>query len=489
MLLCAALALLAAAPPAAGATISLRDDLRASGVALAGPDVFVMRERRNGTTELVAVPRTGGPARTLLSVPSVQPVFESQGHLSASDARVALITEILDRRDRTVEWRVYSGPPSGPFQIVRRIPDREGWEPLLVDVDGDRVLIVEARLDEEVAVRAYILDPAFGLVPVAWAKDSAIPVAIAGGRAAAYAERPRRVAVVDLGTGAEQAAVRVGSPTERLDVDLAADGRVVVAARDGIAVASPGAAPQTVPGSRDLSRTSFAGAAIAAFDDGGHPVLVGFDGARTALGPPSRVLTAFAGDPQGFAWVANGCIRYAALPVTASAPQAGDPCPTTEIGLAYIAHAKLRGRTVRVPVLCVTAANGVCRGTVLGREARAGAGSSPAGASPSPSASNTMSRCASNARPWRGSAAGTSGPSSSTRASRTAASAPARTGRPSWAWTSTERRAEESNPQVISPTGVRPGAGTSPGRALQAPSRGFEPRSADRQSAVLAIGQ
>jgi hypothetical protein len=372
VVLCAAVALLVAAPPAAGATISLRDDLRASGVALGGSDVLVMRELRNGTTQLIAVPRTGGRARTLLSVPSVQPVFETQRALSASDARVALITEILGRRDQTVEWRVYSGPPSGPLQIVRRIPEHEGWEPVLVDVDGDRLLIVEAREEKGDAARAYILDPAFGLVPVAWASDAVTPVAIAGGRAAVYARQPRRVAVVDLATGAEQAAVPLGKPTERLDLDLAADGRVLVSARAGISVASPGAALQTVPGSRGLSRASFVGAAMAAFYDSGHPVLVGLDGTRTALGPPSRVLTAFAGDPHGFAWVANGCIRYAAFPVTASAPQAHDPCPTTEIGLYLIADSKLRGRTVRVPVRCVTAPTGVCRGTVLGRDGEGG---------------------------------------------------------------------------------------------------------------------
>jgi hypothetical protein len=372
VVLCVAVALLAAAPPAAGATISLRDDLRASRVALAGPDVLVLRELRDGTTRLIAVPRTGGRARTLLSVPSVRPVFGPQIALSASDARVALITEILGRRHRTVEWRVYSGPPSGPLQIVRRIPEREGWQPAIVDVDGDRLLIVEVSDENGYTARAHILDPASGLVPIAWAKNAVTPVAIAGGRAAAYRGHPSRIAVVDLATGAEQAAVPLARPTERVNVDLAADGHVVVSARNGISVASPGAAPQMVPGSRDLSRASFAGAAIAAFDGGGHPVLVGLDGARTALGRPSRVLTGVAGDPQGFAWVANGCIRYAALPLTASAPHAHDPCPTTEIGLHLIASSKLRGRTVRVPVHCVTAPTGVCRGTVLGRDGDGG---------------------------------------------------------------------------------------------------------------------
>ena len=202
MLLCAALALLAAAPPASGATISLRDDLRASGVALAGPDVLVMRELRNGTTELIAVPRAGGGARTLLSVPRVQPLFEAQRELSASDTRVALITEILDPRDRTVEWRVYSRPAGADrSSVVRRVAgSARTWVPALVDVDGDRVLIVEYSDEEDDATRAYMLDPAFGLMPVAWANADVTPVAIAGGRAAVYATRPRRMAVVDLAT-------------------------------------------------------------------------------------------------------------------------------------------------------------------------------------------------------------------------------------------------------------------------------------------------
>ena len=366
VVLCVVIALLAAAPPAAGETISLRDDLRASGVALAGPDALVMRELRNGTTELVALPRTGGRARTVLSVPSVQPVFEAGRGLSASDARVALIAEIVARRGgATVEWRVYSGPPSGPLQIVRRILEREGWEPVLVDVDGDRVLIVEASED---AARAYILDPAFGLVPIAWANDAVTPVAIAGAHAAVYANRPRRVAIVDLATGAEQAVVPLRREIVPPHVDLSADGRMFVSMPDGIAMAAPGAAVQTVPRSRDLSPASFAGTGIAAFDSSGRPVLVGVDGARTALGPPSRVLTAYAGDAHGFAWVANGCVRHAALPVTAPAPPRHDPCPTTEIGLYLITKSKLRGRTVRVPVRCVTAPTGVCRGTVLGRD-------------------------------------------------------------------------------------------------------------------------
>jgi hypothetical protein len=42
-----------------------------------------------------------------------------------------------------------------------------------------------------------------------------------------------------------------------------------------------------------------------------------------------------------------------------------DPCPTTEIGFYTDNNPRLRGRTIRVPVLCITAPGDVCRGTVL----------------------------------------------------------------------------------------------------------------------------
>ena len=110
----AVLAVLALASPAFGAPVALRDDLAASGVALAGADVLVLRDqRRDGGAQLLAIPRGGGPARTLLSVDSAEPTWVNNGDLSASDQRVAVYLAIGDRRDRTVEWRVYSGPLDG----------------------------------------------------------------------------------------------------------------------------------------------------------------------------------------------------------------------------------------------------------------------------------------------------------------------------------------------------------------------------------------
>jgi hypothetical protein len=349
-----------ALPPPAGAEIALRDDVAATAVALAGPDALVLRDQRGGGARLLAVPRAGGPARTLLTVPSARPTWPNEEGLSASDQRVALLVEVRD------EWRVYSGPPAGPLQVVRRLPYRgvRTWIPYLVDVDGDRVLLLEIQDEGEGAVRARILDPALGLVPIAWAKESFAPVAIAGPYAAVAASRPRRVAVVDLATGAERAAVRVPRFGPGLGVDLAADGRLVVATGAGLATARPGEAPQAVAGTKGLTSPRFAGGAIVAFEEG-RPVVL--DGARRVVGPPSRVPTDLAADASGVAWLSNGCVRHEAF---AGAPAADDPCPSTEIGLYLIASSPLRGRHVRVPVRCVTAATATCRGTVLGKVGR-----------------------------------------------------------------------------------------------------------------------
>lgn len=284
---------------------------------------------------------------------------------------MALFVEIRDRRDRTVEWRVYTGPPVGPLQIVRRTPDRgaRAWVPFLVDLDGDRVLLVEFQEQDEDAVRAQVFDPVFGVVPITWADESSVPVAIAGNYAAVVARRPKRLAVVELATGTERVAVPLSGEQSELGVDLAADGRIVASTRAGLAKARPGEAPRTLPGSNGLTAPRLAGDAVAAVDHD-RAVVLGADGSRKVLGPPSGVFTDLAADARGVAWLANGCVRYAALAPPVPAPQADDPCPSTEIGLYYIASSPLRGRHVRVPVRCVTAPTATCRGTVLGKLGR-----------------------------------------------------------------------------------------------------------------------
>ena len=358
-----------AAAPAGAATIGVYDGPELAAMALAGPDAVVLRQVIGKPSQLVAVPRTGGRPQTVLTVERMNLVFENESRrLAASAARVALIAEIEDARDRTVEWRVYSGPPHGPIGVVRALPVREAWVPTLVDVDGDRVLIVEARPESDGPIRAFVFDSTAGLIAIPWAKASALPIELSGGFAAASMAGPNRAAVLDLATGAELVTVPLADNERGTDLSLAPDGRVAVATRAGVIVAGPGAAARLVPGTKGLHRVHLTGQTLSGIDKAGRAVALPVGGGPLApLGLPTYVFVDAAGDASGYAWISNGCAHVATLPVSTAPPPAGDPCPTTEISYAYIASTTLRGRTITVPVGCVTAPDGVCRGTAIAR--------------------------------------------------------------------------------------------------------------------------
>ncbi len=255
-----------------------------------------------------------------------------------------------------------------PIGVVRALPIREAWVPALVDVDGDRALIVEARPEPDGPIRAFLLDSVAGLVPIPWARASAQPIEISGGFAAASMAGPNRVAVLDLATGAELVTVPLPDRERGADLSLAPDGRVAVATQAGVTVAGPGAAARLVPGTKGLERVHLAGETLSGIDKTGRAVALPVGGGRiTALGPPTRVFVDAAGDASGYAWIANGCAHVAAIPVSTAPTRSSDPCPTTEIAYAYIASTRLRGRTITVPVGCVAAPRGVCRGTAIAR--------------------------------------------------------------------------------------------------------------------------
>ena len=313
-----------AAAPAGAATVGVYDGPDLTAVALAGPDALALRQVINGRSQLVAVPRGGGKPQTVLTVKSHELRLRERvtRRLAASASRVALIAEIEDAQDRTVEWRVYSGPPRGPIGVVRALPIREAWVPALVDVDGDRVLIVEARPEPDGPIRAFLLDSAAGLVPIPWARASALPIEISGGFAAAAMAGPNRVAVLDLATGAELATIPLSDRERGEDLSLAPDGRLAVATRAGVRVAGPGTPARLVPGTKGLKRVHLAGETLSAVDKTGRAVALPVGGGRiTTLGPPTNVFVDATGDASGYAWIANGCARVATIPVsTAPAP-------------------------------------------------------------------------------------------------------------------------------------------------------------------------
>jgi hypothetical protein len=109
-----------AAAPAGAATVGVYDGLDLSAEALARRDAVVLRQARGEPSQLVAVLRGGGKPQTVLTVDRMNSVFEDESRrFAASGERVALIAEIEDAQDRTVEWRA-----STPGRPADRSPRR-----------------------------------------------------------------------------------------------------------------------------------------------------------------------------------------------------------------------------------------------------------------------------------------------------------------------------------------------------------------------------
>ena len=101
---------------------------------------------------------------------------------------------------------------------------------------------------------------------------------------------------MDLATGAERAAI----PLSRFPsgADVAADGRIVAAGRDGLVTVRPGEAARSLRDTKGLESPRFAGDAIVAVDDG-RPVVLLPDGSRQSFEPPTRIFTSLATDVSG----------------------------------------------------------------------------------------------------------------------------------------------------------------------------------------------
>ena len=336
--------------------VTVHHDTNAQAIALAGPDVLVLRERAKLGMTVYAVPRTGGRTRRLLRVPTSGWTL-SNSSLVASAQRVGVIVE-MDEEPQ--EHRVYSGSPSGKLKLVRRVRDPYGedWTPERMDADGDRLLLVE-RKGETGRVRASILD-ARGFKRIPWATSKRMPVAIAGRYVAVVARDPKRVELTTLQGGTPLATVAGGSTNP----DLTADGRLIVKTTRGLVTAGVGRAQSSLANTARMPIARFAGASLFAFDNG-REQLVRLAPTATPIGPRSELRTDLDADSQGVAWLFNGCVRY--LPLNASRA-AKSACPATEVALFLIPKpSRLRNGRAKTPVRCVAAPNGRCRGTLIAR--------------------------------------------------------------------------------------------------------------------------
>ena len=382
-LLAAVIAAALLAPAPAGAEpVALLDAPRAKSVALAGDDVVVGRAGDDGRVRVDAVPRAGGPARRLLTADVTTPDVTSDVWVVASPQLVAALV-YLDHLSGEAEWRLYSGPPSGPLALRRSVKFRpRAWMPVSASADADRLLLDEVRL-RPLGSRSRVLGPGTD-EPVPWGGvmlESALSgerVAFVGSRSGISRARIDHLFVIARRTGAVEASAKL-RPDEDIeggDLDLAPDGRAVAAVDGTLLTVAPGVAPARRPGGFAAPR--FSGAGLAALQSGRFdtraPVVLDPGAPARALDIASADVEGFDADGAGAAWIANGCVRYAPRDSGPPAEPPAGPCPRAEV-VHEEGDQVLRGRRLRVLITCIAAPASGCRGTaLLGRRGRYGRG-------------------------------------------------------------------------------------------------------------------
>jgi hypothetical protein len=368
---------------------ALLDAPRGQDVAVAGGEVLVAASTAGGGARLTAVPAAGGPARVVFEVPPRGRGWTAVLRLASSSQLTALLGAFLDSNGYFRDWRVYAGPPAGPLALVQRVQPagrRPVWTPLDVDVHADRLLVQELR-QPRFAVRLVVRAPD-GTAPPVQQRRFGAPTAVAGEQLAyvgAGGRGGRRafIRVVDWRTGRLSDSMELSPPPDDIEdrhLDMT-DGARVVAAIDGrLMTGAPGDPVHQLHGSvgvGGLTAPRFAGervAALAPVQRGAkRPVVIDpTAGALQAVGPPSSELTGIAANEATVAWLANGCVLASdtspvAAPRTGTpaldAPPPG-PCPRAEVDLGEEGN-RVRGRVLRVPVICVVAPPPGCRGEVL----------------------------------------------------------------------------------------------------------------------------
>jgi hypothetical protein len=356
------------APAARAQPVTLLDTGRTEALAaIAGDQAIIARTTRVGAVTIDALPADGGgPPVRILDLPAGSGVVID---LVAAPGHVAALLIGLDEDEASFATRVYAGPATGPLTVLReaRFGGR-AWAPFEVDVDAaGRVLAMELSF-ARLSARGRIYAPGAAPVSVQWPESIFGPAAIAGDLVAFVADADElstrdHLFVVDTRTGA-----RIGDldirDSDRLgdsDIDLAPDGRLVAAVKGRLVQLAPGAPAATVPGAegRTLASPVFAGASVAALEAGrfgaSRPVLAG--AAPRVLGEPSTRLASIDAEGDRVVWLANGCL-HADVPAPAAAPQAA--CPAAEV--AFRDPSRLRARTLRVRLACVSAPAGACTG-------------------------------------------------------------------------------------------------------------------------------
>ena len=379
--LATAAALAAAVPASATPATPLLAAGEGTFVAISGDEVL-LGSSSGGRALVRGIPAAGGDPVVRFRAPQApRGRISAVRLLDASERRVAFMTvEAASDEGPVTRVSAYAGPPAGPYALIssgrpsataQRVP---GW----IDVDGDRVLLVDIQNRRPVAT-VIEADGSRAAVPLP--RDGYDP-RLAGDLVTARTDPPTgsddtgRLRIFDRRTGGTRTLV---TPAGSDEYAVRADGLVVtdVGGNRGLVAMAPGAE----------SRRLGAGTSLGALDGPAEELLIRGDvalglafpsrlvesGERVAVipiagGPPrlagpvtSNVSAAAIGD-RWVAWVANGClaaVSRAALP--AAEPIAAGGCPRAEATIEEgTSEPRARVRRVLARAGCLTAPGDRC---------------------------------------------------------------------------------------------------------------------------------
>jgi hypothetical protein len=360
-----------AAQPSAGVVPVARTS-GVTTVALAGDRLVIGSQSLPGI-ELMSAPISGGEAVTLFSMPVGPQQFPILYDLDASVDRVVFTTAEVDSiRERVLRLSAWGGSRAGPFE--RFVLYRGGpWRPLEVHVSGTTVAVSEIK-SETGARRHFIFSP--GSPGVRVEASAAVRLVDLAGSLVAFVDGARQLVVRDWASGIERLRYTASGPVGSLD--LAEDGRVLlhVPSKAKLELIDPsGGVRRLATGRRGGGDARLAGDSAVLrsrglFEGDGHIAVIDLvTGKRRRLSPASlgldrdpEPLDAIAVQEDLVAWAANGCAFVAPIAGQGSTIVPPGPCPRAEIHLEDDQPDRLRGRTVRVRLRCISAPPPGCRG-------------------------------------------------------------------------------------------------------------------------------
>lgn len=365
----------AAAVPAAITPIAATEP---TAMAIAGDELLWASPNADGYL-LRAAPITGvgTPVQRRAVVPDAQSLKVSVVALDASETQVALVEEIATA---TGTWRaLFGGPPSGPLDLLAGpVEVGAGWAPEWVGVSGDRIAVLENR-GSIGKLRLRLFAP--GAAPRQLAKGSLY--AAAGPTGVAWASE-EGVVIDDL-VGLRRV-VQVTNRPDVDDLDLRADGTVVLKRDDDLLQIRPGAPRASLIAANavrtDPGFTTVGTGAVLFSDDarGSHAGVppqnlrvIDSKGRRRTLGPVSTGLITYVADGDRFAFATAGCLVVGPLNARSAVGLPEGPCARSQAVFEPITTSLRRdASSLRLGARCVSGPPDGCVGTVtlLGRDGR-----------------------------------------------------------------------------------------------------------------------